>query len=102
MVTRGIVAEIPPETQAAMLKVALQELTAKKTWVVFSSETTKKYVEDQERTVVYPLSALDGDCSTEVYTILDDYGTKEALQKSAGNPFLETQFVLTMLLPEEY
>ncbi len=96
--TRGFQYEIPQELQQKMIDVALIELTGKATWVVFCPEASERRTEDQERTVIYPLSLLDRESKTKVYAILDDYGSPEKV----GLPICLTQYVLTFLLPEEY
>jgi len=96
--TPGFLSEIPQELQSKMIDVALIELTDKVTWVVFTPQVNKRTKEDQGRTVKYPLSLLDGNVRTKIYAILDDFHTPENI----GFPNVNTQFVLTFLLPEEY
>ena len=99
--TIGFVSEIPVDLQVKMIDVALIELTEKVTWVVFK-DCEERYLEDNGRTCVYPLSLLDHKCKEKVYCILDNYGSVEALRKSVGDESVTTQYVMTMLLPEEY
>jgi len=85
-----------------MVEIALTELIGKTTWVVFDN-CEERRVDDEGRTVIFPLSLLDEDCTTKVYAILDDYGSIETFQEVLGkNHQTLTQYKLTFLLPSEY
>lgn len=100
--TDGFDCEIPFDVQLKMVEIALTELVGEVTWVIFK-DCEERYLEDQGRTCVFPLSLLDEDCKTEVYAILDDYGSVEVFQQVLGKKFFtNTQYKLTFLLPEEY
>ena len=96
--TPGFASEIPFGVQRKMIDIALEELTGKITWVVFCPKAEKRRKEDQGRTLVYPLSILDKECKKKVWAILDDFHAPE----NVGLSYVKTQFVLTLLLPEEY
>lgn len=100
--TRGIHFDIDPVITHKILTIAKQKLVDKVTWVVFSPDAKKCHLEDQGRTCKFPLKWLSQDLTKTIYAILDDYGSVEALQKSANDSFISTQYVLTVLFAEEY
>lgn len=100
--TRGIYFDVDPLITQKVLTIAKQKLVGKVTWVVFSPEAKKCEYQDQGRTVLFPLSWLSQEMTKKIYVILDDYGSVEALRKSANDSFVSTQYVLTILFAEEY
>ena len=100
--TSGILSEYNPITIKKMTSYALEKLIGKTTWVVFTPKAKRCYLEDEGRTCIVPLKWMDKDATEKVYAILDDYGSAEALQESAGDKTITTQFVLTLLLAEDY
>ncbi|MCE7743507.1 MAG: hypothetical protein GPJ52_00065 [Candidatus Heimdallarchaeota archaeon] len=100
--TRGIYFDVDPLITQKVLEIAKQKLVGKVTWVVFSQETKKCEYQDQGRTVLFPLKWLSQEVTKKIYVILDDYGSVEALRKSANDSFINTQYVLTILYAEEY
>ena len=85
-----------------MLEIAKEKLVGKVTWVVFSPDEKKCEYQDQGRTVLFPLRWLSQEMTKKIYVILDDYGSVEALRRSANDSFIDTQYVLTILFAEEY
>lgn len=67
------------------------------TMVVFDPGHTKTGFEDGGRTLHVAYPRLD----TKVYVKLDDYGSKEFLSENVGRN-LNTQYMVTFLLAEEY
>lgn len=65
--------------------------------VVFDPKQANTELEDGGRTlhIAYP------ELETKVYAKLDDYGSKEFLSENVGRP-LNTQYMVTFLLAEEY
>ena len=102
LLTRGLFFEISPVVVNRMVKTALQKLVGKVSWVVFSPEAKKCYLDDEGRTCIFPMSWMIKNYNKKVYAILDDYGSVEALQESAGDRNITTQFVLTLLFASEY
>ena len=100
--TRGIYFDVDPLITQKVLTIAKQKLVGKVTWVVFSPEAKKCEYQDQGRTVLFPLRWLSQDMAKKIYVILDDYGSVEELQRSANDPFINTQYVLTVLFADEY
>ncbi|MHA1447686.1 MAG: hypothetical protein ACTSSN_13410 [Candidatus Heimdallarchaeaceae archaeon] len=100
--TSGILSEYNPISIEKMTSYALDKLIGNTTWVVFTLEAKKCYLEDEGRTCIVPLLWMDKAAPEKVYAILADYGSAEALQESAGDKTITTQFVLTLLLAEDY
>jgi len=100
--TSGIYYEVEPLLIIKMVEIAKQKLIGKVSWVVFSPDAKKCHFEDEGRTVKFPLKWLSQDITKTIYAILDDFGSVEALQKSANDSFIDTQYVLTILFAEEY
>lgn len=57
----------------------------------------KPRFEDDGRSLRIPMNSIP----KEVYAKLDDYGSNEALSESVGYP-VQTQYVITLMLMEEY
>ncbi|MHA1185486.1 MAG: hypothetical protein ACTSXA_06435 [Candidatus Heimdallarchaeota archaeon] len=102
LLTSGILADVDVLTVKKMVDVAREQLINSVSWVVFCPTTDKVIFEDEGRTCRYPLRKIDETIKENIYAILDDYGSVEALQKSAGNPLITTQYVLTLLFAHEY
>jgi len=104
MRTRGFISDIPPEIQASIMTYALRRIRPDKpNWVVFYPEKSgrKEHLEDDGRTLITTMRGL----TKKVYVILDDFGSVEALKESMGEyapPDLNTKYVVTFLLAEEY
>jgi len=97
--TSGIMSEIPPDEQFAMLGLARQEFYNGVTdFAVFDPEATEKRYEDEKRTVIIPYKTIP----RKVWVKLDDYGSVEAVEKASGLKGLSSRFVITMMFPEEY
>ncbi|MGC9778589.1 MAG: hypothetical protein HZR80_05050 [Candidatus Heimdallarchaeota archaeon] len=102
VLTSGIYHEVNPLTIKRMLDITKQKMVGSVTWVVFCPIAKKCTFEDEGRTCKFPLKWLTKDINETIYAILDDFGSVEALQKNAGNPFITTQYVLTILFAHEY
>lgn len=102
MQTRGFQSEIPEEVRGRIVEHALKHIKADKpNWVVFYPDGEIKRVEDEGRTLVTTMQGL----KKKVYAILDDFGSVEALKENMGRyapPNLNTRYVVTFLLAEEY
>ena len=110
MRTRGFITDISPDTQAKIIAYALPRmivanaLQKKPNWVVFYPDhagKTDEHLEDEGRTLITTMKGLH----KKVYAMLDDFGSPEALKENMGKyapPDLNTQYVITFLLAEEY
>lgn len=102
ILTQGISVTVPPEVVLQLVTIAKQKLAGSVSWVVFCPLVKKWFYEDDGRTCRYPLQLITKEIKETIYAILDDYGSVEALRKSAGNPFICTKYVLTILFSHEY
>ena len=103
MQTRGFQSEIPEEVRGRILQHALEHIKPDKpNWVVFYPDgEVKEHREDEGRTMITTTQGL----KKKVYAILDDFGSVEALKENMGRyapPNLNTRYVVTFLLAEEY
>jgi len=104
MRTRGFIADIEPDLQAKIMHYALRRIKPQKpNWVVFypEGEGKKEHLEDEGRTLITTMKGL----AKKVYVILDDFGSVKALKENMGKyapPDLNTRYVVTFLLAEEY
>lgn len=97
--TPGIISKIPVDEQFAMLAIAKQHFYNGVTdFAIFDPDATEKRFEDENRTVIIPYKTIP----TKVWVKLDDYGSPEILERESGLKGLNTRFVITMMLPEEY
>ena len=100
--TRGIYFDVDPVIIHKVVTIAKEKLVGKVSWVVFSPDAKKCYLEDEGRTCKFPLKWLSRDITKTIYAILDDYGNVEAFQMDANDPYIDTQYKLTVLFAEEY
>ena len=105
MRTRGFIADISTNLQGKIMLYALKRIRPEKpNWVVFypDGKEVREHLEDEGRTLIAP--RFQG-LTKKVYVILDDFGSVEALKENMGKyalPNLNTQYVVTFLLAEEY
>jgi len=97
IVTKGVLNEIPTETIIRMLEIARKFIDTKINLIVFSPYVKDMTYEDEGRTLKYPTPELPKKC----YAKLDDFGSPEELSKNIGYK-VNTQYVLTLMLAEEY
>jgi len=101
MRTRGFIG-LPEEIQAKIKDYALRRIQPEKpNWIVFKTDGVEEHLEDEGRTLITSMSGL----KEKVYVILDDFGSVEALKENMGEyapPGLNTSYVVTFLLAEEY
>jgi len=103
MRTRGFIG-LPEEVQAKIMAEALKQIQPDKpNWVVFYPQNNgvEEHLEDEGRTFITTMTGL----KEKVYVILDDFGSVEALKENMGKyaPLgLDTSYVVTFLLAEEY
>jgi hypothetical protein len=97
--TRGFIAEIEqkkPDIATTILQTTLREITPERDFIVFDPKAKERRTEDEGRSLRVPSKA-----DVNVYAKLDDYGSKEALSESVGYS-VNTQYVITLMLAEEY
>jgi len=117
MQTRGFINEVSDEgnpcVKGLLMAYALRNINPKTNWVVFYPENEipnlcpkckhgKPHLEDEGRTLIVP--SFKG-LTKKVYVILDDFGSPETLKQNMGKyapPNLNTKYVVTFLLAEEY
>ena len=99
VVTRGFATEIPKELRTSIIELALKHITTKTDFIFFDPEVkgTKPRFEDDSRSLRIPMKSIP----KKVYAKLDDYGSKEILSEEVGYP-VQTQYVITLMLAEEY
>jgi len=102
LITSGVFSELHPIIIKQLLDSALEKLKDKTSWVVFRPEAEECSFEDEGRTCIIPLKTIIPNYNEKLYAILDDYGNVEALQYSAGDKTITTQYVLTLLFASEY
>jgi len=102
LITSGIVANVDVFSVKKMVDTARQKLVGNITWVVFCPIAERSTLEDEGRTCRFPLRWIDRSIKENIYAILDDYGSVEALQRSANDKYITTQYVLTLLFANEY
>lgn len=103
MMTRGFSSEIPKELKTLMVTFGLAKLQPKEpTFIVFDPDFEVDEVEEDDgRSIRKRVEGL----SQKVYAKLDDFGSVHALRENMGifaPPDLDTQYVVTFLLAEEY
>ena len=103
MQTRGFQSEIPEDVRGRIICYALRHIKVEKpNWVVFYPDGgVKEHIEDEGRTLITSMQGL----TKKVYAILDNFGSVEALKENMGRyapPNLNTRYVVTFLLAEEY
>jgi hypothetical protein len=99
VVTRGFATEIPKELRTPIIELALNHITPETDFIFFDPEMkgTKPRYEDDGRSMRIPMISIP----KKVYAKLDDYGIKEILSEQVGYP-VQTQYVITLMLSEEY
>jgi len=103
MRTRGFIG-LPEEIQAKIMAEALKQIRLDKpNWVVFypQNDGVEEHLEDEGRTFITTMTGL----KEKVYVILDDFGSVKALKENMEKyapPGLNTSYVITFLLAEEY
>lgn len=104
MTTKGIIlstigfrTEIPSDLQAKIIKKALAKISPKTDFIVFRNELGTSHYEDEGRTYVYYMPKLP----KKVYVKLEDYGSPEILSEQLGYK-VDTQYIITFMLAEEY
>jgi len=90
-------ANLNPDVQAEIMRIALSKIYPKTDWVIFDPEADEEQLEDEGRTLRVPF----GKIKEKVYAILDDYGSAEALSEQLGQK-VKTRYTLTFLLASEY
>jgi hypothetical protein len=96
VVTRGFLS-LSEDEQAVIRELAVSHISQKTDFIVFEHGTEFMKHEDEGRTLRVTMPLL----TTKVYAKLDDYGSPEELSKEVGHP-VNTQYVLTLMLAEEY
>jgi len=84
------------DVQVEMMRIALSKINLKTDWVIFDPESDEEQLEDEGRTLRVPF----GKIKENVYTILDDHGSAEALSEQLGQK--DARYTLTFLLASEY
>lgn len=99
VVTRGFATEIPVELRTPIIELALNYISPETDFIFFDPEMNKHKLryEDEGRSLRIPMRSIP----KKVYAKLDDYGSKEVLSEQVGYP-VQTQYVLTLMLAEEY
>ena len=99
VVTRGFATEIPKELRTPLIELALKHITPETDFIFFDPEMNKHKprFEDDGRSLRIPMRSIP----KKVYAKLDDYGSNEILSEQVGYP-VQTQYVLTLMLSEEY
>jgi len=95
--TSGFMEEIPKDQQSVIFTLASTQISPETDFIVFDPGSKKRGLEDQGRTLKFGMPSL----KHKVYAKLDDYGSKENLSKNVGHP-VGTQYVLTLMIAEEY
>ena len=98
VVTRGFIDDIPEEERAILLNEATKNINVPKPdFIVFDPEAKSRGFEDEGRTLRIPIKTIPKRC----YAKLDDYGSAEEVSSQVGHP-VSTQYVLTLMLAEDY
>ena len=98
--TSGFIEEIPKDEQAIIYCIATAKINQKTDFIIFDPEmdkTAKPQFEDDGRSFHIPMNTIP----KKVYVKLDDFGSKETLSENVGHP-VQTQFLITFMLAEEY
>jgi len=95
LMTAGF-ANLNPDVQAEIMRIALSKINPKTDWVIFDPEADEEQLEDEGRTLRVPFGKIGG----KVYAILDDHGSAEALSEQLGQK--DARYTLTFLLASEY
>ena len=89
-------ANLDPDVQAEIMRIALSKIDLKTDWVIFDPEADEEQLEDEGRTLRVPF----GKIKEKVYAILDKHGSAEALSEQLGQK--DARYTLTFLLASEY
>jgi len=99
MVMTGGFGDLPAVMSSDIIRQGLAEIKPEPgtSMIIFDPEQAETATEDEGRTlhVAYP------ELKKPVYCKLDDYGSKECLSENVGRK-LNTQYMVTFLLAEEY
>ena len=90
---------VPPEIASEILKQTLNRIKPEgegQDFIVFSPEARDERIEDEGRTILPTKAPKKG------YAKLDDFGSVEALREFSGLPALNTQYLVTVMLAEDY
>jgi len=97
LMTIGFKAEIPDPLKFEIIRKTREKISPKTDFIVFRPEEGKDHYEDEGRTYVYYMPELP----KKVYAKLDDFGSPEILSEQLGSK-VDTQYVITYMLAEEY
>jgi len=95
--TIGFRKEVPEGIKEEIIMKTLKKINPKTDFIVFDPNAEKEKYEDERRTLRIPMPGL----KKKVYAKLDDYGSPELLSRDVGFP-VDTQYVVTFMLAEEY
>ena len=101
MQTSGFIAEIPDELKADILKKTIRTIGLKPDFLIFDASHNGETLEDEGRSLHIGMEKLP----KKVYAKLDDFRSVEALKENMGEyapSSLNTQYVTTLMLAEEY
>ena len=88
--------KLPEKIRKQIVKKTLERISLSTDFIVFDPECEEERYEDEGRSLILPLNYTE-----EVYAKLDDYGSPEILSSKLGH-VVDTQYVVTFLLPEEW
>jgi hypothetical protein len=98
--TSHFLSTVPPEIASEILTQTLDRIKPEgegQDFIVFSPEARDERIEDEGRTLILPTKA-----PRKCYAKLDDFGSVEALRDFSGLPALNTQYLVTVMLAEDY